>query len=296
MPAVTATCVSRETSQRNVPSGISTTSESGSVGTVQRVAKVPDSLPETISKNLGVPWSLRLFQGHAYWIDRLKNVLQRAYKNGLGPQTLADPLPFVDRIEVNDFGVYVAQSWSDVSGAGPGSIGRIPLSGGPMTWIAQNLSRPHYLALNVDTVFFGGSSPPDGATPEDGYIASVPLGGGPVTVLADQQLLPQGIVVDADAVYWANDKEKVLRKRVFQSGALVTLATEQENVHVLAQDESFIYWTTLSGGVIARVAKSGGPVQILASGRQRPFGIAVYGKRVYWSESMPNGRIMSVPM
>jgi hypothetical protein len=97
------------------------------------------------------------------------------------------------------------------------------------------------------------------------------------------------LVVDGEAVYWIDSKGYVettpvspvgVPPRILSSMATTTLAR-------MAQDVSNIYWTNTGGassaGSVGMVAKAGGPVFLLASSQSGPWGIAVDGAGVYWT-------------
>lgn len=262
-------------------------------GTIQRVPK-QGGVPDILAEGVGVPWSLVLHTGHVYWAERLQKVIQRTGKNGLGGvKTLCDPQINVDRLAIDNKGVYFVIPFN-VAGQGPGSIGRVPLGGGAVQWIAQDLSFPHYLFVTDDRVYFGQAES-DGQKFVNGSISEAPLQGGtPFEVVSGEDVV-QDLTVDAEALYWVNDVDQNVRKKTFATGEITTLATGQDTPYMMTMDETHVYWTTLFAGTVARVAKVGGPVETLASGRERPFALAVDGKRVYWTESLEVGRVMSVP-
>jgi hypothetical protein len=51
----------------------------------------------------------------------------------------------------------------------------------------------------------------------------------------------------------------------------------------VAVDGTTVYWTSLTGGTVWRVAKQGGAAEQLAGGQARPWGIAVAGNALYWA-------------
>lgn len=64
-------------------------------------------------------------------------------------------------------------------------------------------------------------------------------------------------------------------------GAPVTLASAQGGPRGIAVNATDVFWVTESGDV-ARVAKSGGAVQVLATQQLSPLDLAVDGTSVYW--------------
>ncbi len=57
-----------------------------------------------------------------------------------------------------------------------------------------------------------------------------------------------------------------------------------QEIVAVAVDEGAVYWTSFDAGTIQKVAKAGGTVATLASGRNGPVGIAVASGNVFWAE------------
>lgn len=70
---------------------------------------------------------------------------------------------------------------------------------------------------------------------------------------------------------------------------LVTLAVvDGDVIGAFAVDGRSVYWTTLYGGAVMKVASNGGTPTMLASGQGLPDSIAVDGTSVYWTTSSPS--------
>lgn len=117
------------------------------------------------------------------------------------------------------------------------------------------------LALDDDYVYFGSSH-------EGGAIARVHRAGGPRKILAEGAS-PIRIAVDDGFVYWSGQDAIY---RVDRDGGETELVSTALLPWGLAVDDLFVYWaergTSLtppfSGSSIRRVAKSGGPSEVLA--------------------------------
>jgi hypothetical protein len=76
----------------------------------------------------------------------------------------------------------------------------------------------------------------------------------------------------------------------------ITLASQQAGPNGIAVGGGYVYWTNTVGGQVSRVALAGGKPTVLASGLQRPWGIAVDSTSVYWTTDAQNGLVMQLPL
>lgn len=85
----------------------------------------------------------------------------------------------------------------------------------------------------------------------------------------------------------------------------VTLATGQATPTLITADDTSLYFTSFvyaNAGAVLKLAKSGGPTTVLASGQTLPRAIAIDASDVYWANTgteAPNaadGAIMKVPL
>lgn len=81
--------------------------------------------------------------------------------------------------------------------------------------------------------------------------------------------------------------------------AQTLLAAEQGAVSAIAIDATHVYWaapgSSCNDGAIRRMAKSGGPIETLASGQPNPRAIAVDESRVYFYDGCGTGLLRNVP-
>ncbi len=176
-------------------------------------------------------------------------------------------------------------------GGCPGATQR----GSGLLTLASGQTRP--IAIAVDCNFAYWAS---GFTGTDAELVRAPIGGGALTTLASAPGIPSGIAVDANYVYWTAG-DAVMRVPL-GGGENVTLAADVPTPWFLALDSVFVYFTDQGsvddpmdpGGSVQRVPIDGGTVTILASGND-PYGIAVCGDFVYWTDINVGG-LMETPL
>lgn len=109
--------------------------------------------------------------------------------------------------------------------------------------------------------------------------------GGPVIALSTKELYPSTLLVDNAYLYW-NDQHVLggLKRMAKSAGSTPELLLESAPFQI-AQDESFLYWSSLTQSKIGKTPKQGGPSITLVSDAIVPQGVSVYGDWVYWSSS-----------
>ena len=111
---------------------------------------------------------------------------------------------------------------------------------------------------------------------------------GPVEVFHDSGAgkHPHGIATYATHVYWSESDAagRILRKpkASLETDLPEELATGQGEPTSIALDATFVYWTSRGGNSISRVAKLGGPVEIIALSQIMPASVAVDDTHVFW--------------
>jgi hypothetical protein len=151
------------------------------------------------------------------------------------------------------------------------------------------------VAVDATDVFFTlhGGAGVDGGPGVDGAVLRCPrtgCPGAPFTVALTQGAIPFTVALDATHVYWATATSKTSARpgevlAADKSGSSVTtLASKQETPYLLTVDDSSVFWTDQSRGVVLGVPKggAGAPPTTLASVQANPSWIANDAKRVFW--------------
>jgi len=97
------------------------------------------------------------------------------------------------------------------------------------------------------------------------------------------------IAVDNNYVYWADFVDqadgKGSVKKVPKGGGTITIISTGGSPWGLAIDGNAIYWSEETNNVIKRMAIAGGPIATLAENLSIPTGIAIDSTYVYWIET-----------
>jgi len=137
-----------------------------------------------------------------------------------------------------------------------------------------------------------GSGP--ASVPDAGADAQ-PIEAGPDVVLPTDPIVvvsgasyPYGLGVDDQYVYFTSVGDGTVSRVPKLGGAIEVLAGGMNNPHRLTLDDAFVY-IVVSGtpdqyldGQVVRIAKSGGPVQKLATDLHRASGVAVFGDELWF--------------
>ena len=163
-----------------------------------------------------------------------------------------------------------------------------PLSHGAPTRLTKTfVFADNMIAVLGETVFF--FSPVTAESPAAGVMKmELSAGAKPQQIAkADRDGDRQVLAVDSLHAYWV-DNRRIVQASI--TGGEATVVAPCVQVRGMLSDNHFLYWTemgegTKDAGSVRRVSVSGGPVEVLASGLERPWGIAADDATIYWAEN-----------
>jgi sugar lactone lactonase YvrE len=173
------------------------------------------------------------------------------------------------------------------------AVRRVPVGGGPVTGIVRGKSAaagdhsPFGIVVDDDNVYW--------IVGETGSVYQLPhgttcdLGVDCPVLYADDPSGPIALEQDATNLYVSNRTNKTIKRIPKNGDPVVTLATGQVQVQVLATDGKDLYWGSFGDNTIRRVPVSvttpctPTTCVVLAANQYLPDGIAVDDVAVYWT-------------
>jgi hypothetical protein len=171
------------------------------------------------------------------------------------------------------------------------------------TLLAGSLPSPSGLALDATSAYLVTVAPADAGSSLAQVVAIPKVGGGsrvlaPNLPTSAQWVPARSLAVDGSGVYLFVDGTPT--RVPLAGGAPVSLAAREPALWPeVALDDQFLYWTNggfFGGGVVRRLAKSGGTATDLVSRQDTPTSIAVDATRVYWVNRLAGGVLMSAAL
>jgi hypothetical protein len=182
----------------------------------------------------------------------------------------------VQQIAVDATNVY----WT----AADGTVMKAPVAGGAATQLAKARST-YGIAVARTSVYF--------SDPLSRQIVRVPIDGGAPTLVAQAPDGPGTLVTDASNVYFTNGDDVVQASLDGRAQQTIVTGLAAQSFGI-AVDDSSVYFTSSSRGIVAEVPIGGGAVTTLACNLRQPWGVAVNGRSVYWVDPVA-GAVMAVP-
>jgi hypothetical protein len=133
--------------------------------------------------------------------------------------------------------------------------------------VATGIRGPVGIAVDGTNVYW--------ASKDAGTVSTLPKtaaqGDTAARIVARDLVAPYAVAIDATHVYWStalNGTGTIARAPRDGDGPVTTLAAGQDNPTSIAMSATHVYWSTMT--TVSRVAKTGGAVEVLASGPSGP--------------------------
>ncbi len=224
---------------------------------------------------------ITVHDGYVYWST--ENAIHRAAQTGGSVEIIAAGLNLPMGLSVDDSGVYWVTHYDD-------DLYRADLEGGPMEVMATVAGIGGAFSMvrtDEHHVYFQGSCPDvyrfskSDATLE--LVASNPQG------------CVGGFAIDDDAIFYVHlEGDAGAIRRVPKDGGAPTVLSEAQVALAggysgaapgITVDDAYVYWMSGSlDGFIARVPKTGGDTDIVATGVTQGQDVIVDSAQLYWSE------------
>jgi cysteine-rich repeat protein len=230
--------------------------------------------PVVLASGLTQPLRIAVAANVVYWTS--STAVMRINTDGTGLATLTSGLSAPYGIAVDSDSVYFS---SDGGPPDYGTVRKVPLAGGAPTILATQVYIPREVALDGGKVYFAGY--------EMG-VAAVPINGGPKTSFASGYG-PWAVTVTNSTVFWANFDAGSLYKVSTSGGTPATFAAASGTKNIAASGTT-MYFTDSNS--VKSVSIFGGTITTLAPTQSTPWGIAVDGSGVYWTNKTSSGTIM----
>jgi hypothetical protein len=230
------------------------------------------SNPACVACDRGEPRHITTDATSVYWTDPTSGELRKAPLGTNAAATIVTG-PVGTPLAVDQDSVY----WFNPTA---NSIMRADLDGGNPSTLATGQVDVGSIATRAGIVYWTRQS----------EVVSLDPGVGVPTVIAQNQPHARSIALDVTHVYWAAGQWNVnetVRRAPLIGGPVEQLAAGA--AFAIALDQTHVYCAGNADGTIWRVRKSGGPIDVLATGQDWPFDIAVDGVAAYWTSETDAG-------
>lgn len=134
---------------------------------------------------------------------------------------------------------------------------------------------------------------------DSGVVVGCDVSGSNRATIASGLAAPIGVGVGPAGLYWTNSGDGTLWSSPLDGGAAVQMGSNLGSPGFLKLDAQRVYWASGNGVGACPLAGCGiGDANIVTFGGTGPaaFDVAVDANNVYWTEFVPNGRILSCPL
>jgi hypothetical protein len=159
------------------------------------------------------------------------------------------------------------------------TLSRMPKEGGAVAVLAATRALPRALVLDATHAYWAEDLPAPAAAERVGAVMHVPKTGGAPAPLVQVDGETTALAVDDDNVYFAT-RQAV--SRVPKIGGAPTQLATTRWAFAITVDATAVYIADYQDGTINRVAKSGGPMTVLAREQRGPSSLTHDDESLYW--------------
>lgn len=272
-------------------------------GLILKVPKNGGDVTQLASTSSNVSVAVAVYGDFVYWAETNASTgfgaIKMVHKNGGTPTTVAaDPgwgaFIGIRGLAVDSSGVYWSVAGNN-TGSPNGMVLAIPgtpvndpmqLSSTTPMVLATGLKNPVGLKLHTDNIYWIESD----CCGTGGAVKKLNKASGlPVTLASGLGEL-DGIATDGQNVYFGIWNDSV--HKISVTGGTVVELGGYTSSQFLAIDNDFVYFTSIWGDSVGKIAKDGTGEADLANGLVRPWGLAVDETGLYWTEQ---GAIKKLP-
>jgi hypothetical protein len=208
------------------------------------------------------------------------------------PAVFARGQSYVTDLAVYDGAVYWVAEGTLKKGFSDGAVRKAPVTGGAPETVAD-VWGPRKLFADATgvywtaepTVLHDGRYVGSPASAQAGSLWYLPHAGGAPREVARGLVDPLGVALEGDRLFVASGRGLALVTLPRPGGAPTLLGDTDGRVSNLALDHTHVYFTVdaYHTGKVGRAPIAGGPVEVLVSGLDRPWGVAVDDRFVYFT-------------
>jgi hypothetical protein len=222
--------------------GTSCTTAGGAAGAVNAVPLGGGSVDNIVTGELDGVFGLAVDTNFAYFTNVLISKVRK--ENVVTPSTPTDVASNVGE----PWDVLVDSNMMYWTNQGDGTVRRANVDGSGSLILANGQGGPFGIAKDATHVYF--------STEVTGDIRRVPVAGGTVETFVSGQSQPVYLALDGEDLFWCNFGNGVVSKIDKDgTGEVTQLAVGQNQPYSLRVNATHLYFTTLAGGTVMRVAR-----------------------------------------